>query len=109
MPRTILIASVALAVPIAGWVTAFAQDRLSDWRGRPSIEFTRPTAEQSSTLRVIRSNGDVDDTLDDQETVVGWSKAAAEGKVKPREEVTEPEGTIENIQRKEAREVSQGK
>jgi hypothetical protein len=41
--------------------------------------------------------------------VVGWSKAAAEGKVKPREEVTEPEGTIEIIQRKEAREVSQGK
>src|SRR5262245_6045553 len=92
MSWTMLIASVTLAEA----ATAFAQDRLNDWRGRPSIEFTRPTAEQSSTLRAIRSNGDVDDTLADQESMVGWGKAAAEGKVKPREEEqTEPEGTIE--------------
>jgi len=59
-------------------------------------------------MRVIRSNGSIDDTLDDQETAVGWSKAAAEGKVKPREEEqTEPEGTIEIIQRKDAQKAVQ--
>ena len=109
MPRTMLIAFAALAVSVAEWATAFAQDRLSDWRGRPSIEFSRPDAEQSSTLRVIRSDGDLDGTVDDQGTVLGWSKAAAEGKVKPREEVTEPEKTIEILKRKEAREASQPK
>jgi len=107
MSWTMLIAFVALAVTFAEAPTAFAQDRLNDWRGRPSIEFTRPTAEQSSTMRVIRSNGSIDDTLDDQETAVGWSKAAAEGKVKPREEQTEPEGTIEIIQRKDAQKAVQ--
>ena len=109
MTTTIVIAALAALgwshfVPDAG-----AQDRLEDWRGRPSIEFTDRGFEQNSTLRVVRSSGDVPDTMNDQGTVLGWSKAAIEGKVKPREEATDPEGTIEVLKRSEAREAIQGK
>lgn len=109
MLKTTVLSVIALALLVAERPTGFAQDRLSDWRGRPSIEFTQPQAEQSSTLRVVRSSGGVSDTLDDQGSVIGWGKAAAEGKVKPREEPSEPEKTIEILKRKEAREAFQRK
>jgi hypothetical protein len=109
MLRTMLLAAIALAMLVAEKPTGLAQDRLSDWRGRPSIEFTHPQAEQSSTLRVIRSSGDLTEAMNDQGTVIGWGKAAAEGKVKPREEPTEPEKTIEILKRKDAREAFQRK
>jgi hypothetical protein len=108
MAGTMLMAAAAVALLVAA-EDADAQDRLSDWRGRPSIEFTHPQAEQSSTLRVVRSSGGITDTLDDQGSVLGWGKAAAEGKVKPREEPTEPDGTIEIMKRKEVREAFQRK
>jgi hypothetical protein len=109
MSTTMLMAAVALLAPLGAIATALAQDRLSDWRGRPSIEFTDPRFEQSSTLRVVRSSGDLTDTMDDQGTVLGWGKAAVEGKVQPREEAAEPEGTIEIMKRSETRKAFQRK
>jgi hypothetical protein len=109
MPTTLLTAAIAFAVPLGAVAAAFAQDRLSDWRGRPSIEFTRPDVEQSSTLRVVRSSGSATETIEDQETILGWSSAAVQGKVKPREESVDPEGTIEVMRRKETREAFQRK
>lgn len=108
MASTILIAAIVLGLS-HGAGTAGAQDRLEDWRGRPSIEFTGPQFEQPSTLRVVRSSGNIPNTMDDQGSVLGWGKAAVDGKVKPREELTDPEGTIEVLRRSEAREAIQEK
>jgi hypothetical protein len=109
MSTTLLTVAIAFAVPLGAVAAAFAQDRLSDWRGRPSIEFTRPDIEQSSTLRVIRSSGSATETIEDQETIIGWGSAAVQGKVKPREESIDPDKTIEIMRRKETREVFQRK
>jgi hypothetical protein len=109
MPTTLLTAAIALAVPLGAVAAAFAQDRLSDWRGRPSIEFTRPDIEQTSTLRVVRSSGSATETIEDQETILGWGSAAVQGKVKPREESLDHEETIEIMRRKDTREALQRK
>lgn len=109
MPTPLLTAAIALAVPLGAVASAFAQDRLSDWRGRPSIEFTRPDIEQTSTLRVVRSSGSATETIEDQETIIGWGSAAVQGKVKPREETIDPEGTIEVMRRRDVRDAFQRK
>ena len=77
----------------------------SDWRGRPSIEFTDPRVERTGTLRVVRFGTDPAKTLDDQGTVVGWTRAAVEGKVKPNHEQVPYEETIEIIERSEAKSI----
>ena len=109
MPTALLTAAIAFVVPLGVVASALAQDLLSDWAGRPSIEFTRPVIERSTTLRVVRSSGSATETIEDQETVIGWSSAAVQGKVKPREEAIEPDKTIEIMRRREVREAFQRK
>lgn len=104
MFTTILIAAIALGLG-AGIAPGVAQDRLGEWRGQPSIELTNPQFEKTSTMRVVRSSGEIPNTMDDQGSVLGWGKAAVEGRVKPREEMTDPGATIEVLRRTEAREA----
>ena len=48
------------------------------------LETVDPRFERKSTLKIIRSNGDLDDTLNDQGSVLGFGTAAATGNVEPR-------------------------
>ena len=106
MATTTLIAAIGLALGLgSGVAPAIAQDRLDEWRGQPSIELTNPQFERQSTMRVVRSSGDVPNTMNDQGSALGWGKAAVEGRVEPREELTDPGATIEVLRRTEAREA----
>lgn len=96
-----LAAAVALSL-LSAAPLALAQDQLGNWRGRPSLEYSDPRIERSETMRVIRFSGDFKEIVDDQGTVIGWTKAAAEGKVKPREEPAVSGEGIEILPREEA-------
>ncbi len=93
----VLAVSLLVEIPLAG-----AQDQLGNWRGRPSLEYSDPRIERNETMRVIRFSGDFKEIVDDQGTVIGWAKAAAEGKVEPREEPEVSGEGIEILRREEA-------
>ena len=86
------IAGVALGTAIAAaHFTASAQET---WKGMDPLEAADPRFERQTTLRVLRSNGDVDDTVNDQGSILGFGAAAATGNVKSR---TQP-GTTESLE-----------
>lgn len=64
------------------------------WKGMDPLETMDPRFERKSTLKVIRSNGDLDDTLNDQGSMLGFGTAAATGNVESR---TKP-GTTESLE-----------
>lgn len=79
------------AAMVAASLPAGAQ---GSWKGMDPIETMNPRFERKSTLRVLRSNGDLDDTVNDQGSILGFGAAAASGNLESR---TEP-GTTESLE-----------
>ncbi|MDG2308759.1 MAG: hypothetical protein P8R42_29615 [Candidatus Binatia bacterium] len=77
------IVGVALGAALAAsHVSAFAQS--DSWKGMDPFEAMDPRFERKSTLKIIKSNGDLDDTLNDQGSAVGFGTSAATGNLEPR-------------------------
>ena len=74
---------------LAASSTSFAQ---SDWKGMSRMETANPRFERRSTLRVVRSNGSLDDTLNDQKSMLGFGAAVATGTVEPLQKPGTTEG-----------------
>ncbi len=87
------IAGLALGAALAAsHVTASAQS--DSWKGMDPLEAMDPRFERKSTLKILRSNGDLDDTINDQGSVLGFGTAAATGNLEPR---VKP-GTTESLE-----------
>lgn len=79
------------AAIFASTAPAGAQDL---WKGIDPFEAVDPRFERKSTLKVVKSNGDLDDTLNDQGSALGFGTAAATGNLEPR---VKP-GTTESLE-----------
>lgn len=89
------------AAIFAATVPAGAQGR---WKGMDPLEAVDPRFERNSTLKVVKSNGDLDDTLNDQGSMLGYGTAAATGNLEPR---VKP-GTTESLEIMKKGELSAG-
>ena len=89
------------AAIFAATVPAGAQVR---WKGMDPLESVDPRFERNSTLKVVKSNGDLDDTLNDQGSILGYGTAAATGNLEPR---VKP-GTTESLEIMKKGELSAG-
>ena len=66
----------------------------SDWKGMDRMEVVDPRFERKTTLRIIESNGDLDDTLNNQGSILGYGAAAATGNL---DSITPP-GSTEGLE-----------
>ena len=96
-------AGLALGAALAAsHVPAFAQPA---WKGMDPLEAMDPRFERKSTLKVLKTNGDLDDTLNDQGSAIGYGTAAATGNLEPR---VKP-GTTESLEIMKRGELKAGK
>lgn len=96
------IVGLALGAALAtASLPAFAQ---SQWKGMDPLETMDHRFERKSTLKVLKSNGDLDDTLNDQGSAIGYGTAAVTGNLEPR---VKP-GTTESLEIMKRGEISAG-
>jgi len=88
------------AVLAAAHVPAFAQS--DSWKGMDPLETMDSRFERKSTLKIVKSNGDLDDTLNDQESALGFGTSAVTGNLEPR---VKP-GTTESLEIMKKGEIS---
>lgn len=69
------------AILAAAHAPAFAQ---GNWKGMDPLETMDHRFERKSTLKIVKSNGDLDDTLNDQGSALGFGTAAVTGNLEPR-------------------------
>lgn len=74
------------------------------WKGMDPLETMDHRFERKSTLKVLKSNGDLDDTLNDQGSAIGYGTAAVTGNLEPR---VKP-GTTESLEIMRRGELSAG-
>ena len=89
------------AALVAAHLPASAQGM---WKGMDPLETMDPRFERKSTLKVLKSNGDLDDTLNDQGSAIGYGTAAVTGNLEPR---VKP-GTTESLEIMKRGELSAG-
>jgi hypothetical protein len=95
LATVLIVASSACAGAVPAAAADWADQR--EWSVVPPPESNQPGVQRDGTLRLVRFRLDGRSPVEDQETVVGWFYAAANGTLVERREAPPEEALLEIV------------